>query len=381
MIGNAPPVAPVEPSEQTARSPRAASVRGALRLLLVPALSLLTALIFCAVLLGLARFNPLTVYQTLWTGAITGSSSLAETLVTTTPLILLGLAVALGFKGGLFNIGAEGQYIVGGLGAAFAGHLFQGAPAIFMVSFALLAGALTGALYATIAGVLKVLTGAYEVITTIMLNYVAIDLVSWLVDDGGAMHGPNQIQQSYAINPGAQLPVIWPGTRLHLGFIIALVVAALVYMLIWRTTWGFELRALGLNPTAARSAGVSVRRVTIWVMAASGALSGLAGAIQVTGLPPYLVPDPFGSNFGFDAIGVAIIGAGHPIGIVLAAFLLGALRNGSTLMEQTAGISAPFVSIIIAVVMFFVAAPVVIRWIYFRWGRSSAAAETERAGA
>jgi ABC-type uncharacterized transport system permease subunit len=373
MIGNAPSTA--APAAGSPEGGGAVSARGDLgRTILAPVLSLFTALVFCALLLLVSGHNPLAVYRALWSGAVTGQSSFAETLVSTTPYILLGLAVALGFKGGLFNIGAEGQFIVGAIGATFAGHLFEGAPAILLALLALVAGTVTGALYAAIAGALKVLSGAHEVITTIMLNYIALYLVQWLVDSGGVMHpASSQVQQSYYINPGAQLPILLPGTDLHAGLIVALFVAFLIYVLIWRTTFGFALRAVGLNPSAARSAGISVRAITVWTMALSGGLAGLAGAVQITGLQ-HVLPESIGSGFGFDAIAIAIIGVGHPVGIVLAALLLGALRNGATTMEQTAGISAPFVSVIEASILFFVAAPVIIRWIYFRWNRTGATA-------
>jgi len=375
MIGNAPSTSTAAPSGGPVDTGSAVSARGdLLRAILAPLLAIFTALVFCALLLLVTGHNPLYVYGALWSGAVAGLS-FSDTLVATTPYILLGLAVAVGFKGGLFNIGAEGQFIVGALGATWAGHLFEGAPAILLVILALVAGVLAGAAYAAIAGVLKVVSGAHEVITTIMLNYVATYLVQWLVDTGGVMHGATQNQQSYNINPGAQLPIIWPNTSLSIGILIALGGALLVYVLVWRTTWGFALRAVGLNPTAARSAGISVRAVTVWTMAVSGGLSGLAGAIQITGLQ-YALPDTIGSGFGFDAIAVAIIGLGNPIGIVLAALLLGALRNGATNMEQVAGISAPFASVIEAAILFFVAAPVIIRWVYFRWNRGRSAVST-----
>ena len=375
MIGNAPSTSTAAPSGGPVDTGSAVSARGdLLRAILAPLLAIFTALVFCALLLLVTGHNPLYVYGALWSGAVAGLS-FSDTLVATTPYILLGLAVAVGFKGGLFNIGAEGQFIVGALGATWAGHLFEGAPAILLVILALVAGVLAGAAYAAIAGVLKVVSGAHEVITTIMLNYVATYLVQWLVDTSGVMHGATQNQQSYNINPGAQLPIIWPNTSLSIGILIALAGALLVYVLVWRTTWGFALRAVGLNPTAARSAGISVRAVTVWTMAVSGGLAGLAGAIQITGLQ-YALPDTIGSGFGFDAIAVAIIGLGNPIGIVLAALLLGALRNGATNMEQVAGISAPFASVIEAAILFFVAAPVIIRWIYFRWNRGRSAVST-----
>lgn len=374
MLGNQPSQSSVAQSTDT--TDLAGTPLARLRLLqglVIPLLALLTALIVCGLFLLATQHNPFTVYDALWTGAVTGQASFANTLVVTTPYILLGLALAIGFKASLFNIGAEGQYIVGAIGAIWAGHLAGGMPAVLIGPWVLLISAVFGGLYASVAGVLKVLSGAHEVITTIMLNYVAAYAVSWLVDSGGSMHdGSSQIQQSFYLPKTAWLPIIWPSTPLHAGILVALVIAVLSYVLIWRTTWGFELRASGLNPMAARSAGVSIKRVTIWAMALSGALSGLAGGIQIAGLQ-HVLPDPFGSGFGFDAIAVAIIGGGSPMGIVLAALLLGALHNGSTYMEMNAGISGPFVSVIEATVLFFVAAPVIIRWLYFGWS-------TRRAG-
>jgi len=340
-----------------------------LRTALTQLLALLTALVFCAVLLLLTGHNPLAVYLALWTGSITGQSALANTLIQTTPYILLGLAVAVGFKGGLFNIGAEGQFVVGAIAATWVGHLIGGAPGIVLVLLALLAGTVAGGLYAALVGVLKVTRGAHEVITTIMLNYVATYLVQFLVANGGPMQSSSAgTQQSYPINVGAQLPIIAPGTNLDAGLLIALAAVAVIYVLVWRTTWGFELRAVGLNPRAARSAGISISVVTVWTMAVSGGLAGLAGAIQLQGQLHYL-PDSIAAGFGFDAIAVAIIGAGNPVGIVLAALLLGALRSSGSFMEGSTGIGAPFVSVIEASILFFVAAPVIIRFIYFRWNR------------
>lgn len=369
MIGNLPQTPPAalqqEAQEATRDAARGVLGRRWLRSALPPLLSLLTALIFCALLLIVTGHNPLTVYDALWTGAITGDGAFAQTLVQSIPYILLGLAAAVAFKASLFNIGTAGQLVVGALGTIWASQAFPHAPGVFQAVFILLAGTMAGALFASIAGVLKVVSGAHEVITTIMLNYVAAYGLQWLVDNGGALHGSSQIQQSLYIPTGAFLPIIWSGTYLHLGLIVAVAVAALMYVFIWRTTWGFELRAVGLNPLAARSSGISIRRVTLWAMALSGALAGLAGAIQIAGYQ-HVLPDSFDTALAYDAIAVAIIGAGNPLGIVLAALLLGALKNGQTYMELNAGISGPFVSIIEAAILFFVAAPVVIRWLYYR---------------
>ncbi len=371
MIGNVPS-APVAVSTDEALAGPSASARLGARLqaVLVPILALFTGLVFCALLLLITRHNPFTIYQALWTGAVTGQGAIVGTLVQTTPYMLLGLAVALGFKCGLFNIGAEGQFVAGATAATWAGHAFDGLPAILLATVALLFGAVAGGLYAAIAGLLKVVSGAHEVITTIMLNYIATNLVLFLVTNGGPMQEPTHTQtQSYNIAAGAQLPIIAPGTTLDAGLLIALLGAVAVYVLVSRTTWGFELRAVGLNPRSARSAGISVRWVTVWVMALSGALAGLAGGIQIGGQQHYL-PDSIASGYGFDAIAVAIIGAGNPLGIVLAALFLGALRSSQGFMEQSTGISAPFASVIEATILFFVAAPVIIRFLYFGWYRT-----------
>jgi general nucleoside transport system permease protein len=384
MIGNVPQTPPAaiqqETQEQATGAVKSAAAARRLRGALVPLLALLTALIFCGLLLLITGHNPLTVYQALWTGAITGNQAFANTLVQTTPYILLGLAVAIAFKASLFNIGTAGQLVVGALATIWASQALPHAPGIVQVIFVLLAGTLAGALYASIAGILKVVSGAHEVITTIMLNYIALYGLQWLVDEGGVLHGSSQIQQSYYIPTGAYLPIIWPGTSLHAGLLIALAIAALTTVLLWRTTWGFELRAVGLNPFAARSAGISIRSVTLWSMALSGALAGLAGAIQIAGLQ-HVLPDSFDTQLAYDSIAVAIIGGGNPAGIVLAALLLGALKNGQTNMELNAGISGPFVSVIEAAILFFVAAPVIIRWLYFRWNLRRTGTPSKRAAA
>jgi len=374
VIGNAPSAPVVAGGQESpvgaGASPWSSGRRVAtIERLLIPLLSLFTGLVACGLLLLATRNDPVKVYLALWTGAVTGQSAFSNTLISTTPYILLGLAVALGFKGGLFNIGAEGQFVVGAVGAAAVGQAVTGLPGILAVTVTLLTGAAVGGLYAAIVGVLKVVRGAHEVITTIMLNYVAIYIVELLVTNNGVMETPGgALQQSSPIASSAQLPIIAPGTSLDAGILIALAGALVVGIVLRYTTWGFRISAVGFNPLAARAAGIGVGAVTVATMTLSGALSGLAGALVIAGQLHYL-PSEIGSGFGFDAIAVAIIGGGSPGGIVLAALLLGALRSSATYMEQTTGIGAPFASVIEATVLFFVAAPVVVRFIYFRWRR------------
>lgn len=286
-----------------------------------------------------------------------------ESLVASTPYIFGGLAVALGFRAGVFNIGVEGQIFVGAIFAAFAGYSIKGVPAVIHIPLALLAGALGGFLWGYIPGWLKAKTGGHEVINTIMMNFIAFRLSDWLLS--GPMKAPNQFNPvSPPIEPSAVLPRFFgPPTRFHLGFFVALGVAYLVYWLLFKTTWGFNLRAVGANMFSAKYAGINVTLNIILAMSLSGALAGLAGANEVMGLNHNLAM-AFSSGYGFDSIALALLGNNHPIGVVLAALLFGTLRNGATRMQIAAGVPIDIISILQAVILMFIAAPAIIRTIY-----------------
>ena len=274
-----------------------------------------------------------------------------ESLVTSTPYIFAGLAVALGFRAGVFNIGAEGQIFIGAITATFVGYSVTGLPAIIHVPLALLAGAAGGAFWGFIPGWLKAKTGGHEVINTIMMNYIAFRLSDFLLT------GPE-------IWPSAWLPRFFPEPiRFHLGFFIALGIAYLVYWYLFKTTWGFELRTVGTNPNAAKYAGMNVTKNIILAMSLSGALAGLAGANEVLGVNRNLAM-AFSSGYGFDSIALALLGNNHPLGVVLASLLFGTLRSGATRMQLTAGIPNDIISILQAVILAFIAAPAIIRTIY-----------------
>ncbi len=288
---------------------------------------------------------------------------LSESLVTSTPYIFAGLAVALGFRAGLFNIGAEGQLFVGAIFAAFVGYSIHGLPAIIHIPLALAAGALGGALWGMIPGWLKAKTGGHEVINTIMMNYIAFRLSEWLLS--GPMKRPDSFNPvSPTIEPSAMLPTFFASPlRFHLGFIIALAVAWLVYWFLFKTTWGFDLRTVGANPDAARYAGMKTAVVTVMAMSLSGALAGLAGANDVMGVNHNLAL-AFSSGTGFDSIALALLGKSHPAGVVLASLLFGTLKAGATQMQLSAGIPIDIISILQAVILAFIAAPAIIRTIY-----------------
>lgn len=286
-----------------------------------------------------------------------------ESLVATTPYIFGGLSVALGFRAGMFNIGAEGQIFVGAICAAFVGYSFTNLPAIVHIPFAFLAGALGGAVWGFVPGWLKAKTGGHEVINTIMMNYIAFRLSDLLLTGPMKRPGsPNPVSPTIA--DSAVFPKLFGDPiRFHLGFFIALFVAWLVYWFLFKTKWGFDLRTVGSNPHAARYAGMLVPITMMLSMALAGGLSGMAGANEVLGVNHNLAM-AFSSGYGFDSIALALLGNNHPLGVVLASLLFGALRNGATNMQLKAGIPIDIISVLQAFILVFIAAPAIIRTIY-----------------
>lgn len=285
-----------------------------------------------------------------------------ESLATVTPYMLAGLGVAVGFKCGLFNIGAEGQFGIGALCSAFVGYSLHGWPWYLHLPLALLAGAAGGAIWAAIPGLLKGLTGAHEVVTTIMMNYVSYRLSDWLLK--GPMKAPGYRPLTSMVEDSAMLPRFFPDPlRFNWGFFLALAMAVFIWWFLFKTTIGMEIRSVGANPDGARYAGMNILRNFMIAMAVSGALCGLAGTAQVLGIDHW-VGQGFSAGYGFDSIAIALLGQSHPVGVVLAAFLWGTLRSGATRMQSMAGVPIEIISIIQGLVVVFVAAPAVIRWIY-----------------
>lgn len=287
----------------------------------------------------------------------------SESFVISTPYIFAGLAVAFGFRGGLFNIGAEGQLFMGGVASVYVGFAIEGLPGFIHLPLALLAGIAAGAIWGAIPGFLKARTGAHEVINTIMMNYIAFRFTDFMLQ-GGPLTRPDGMPITPEIEPTAYLPSFFPRPmRIHWGFILSLVVAAFVYWFLWKTTRGLEIRMVGANPRAARYAGINISWTIVITMAFSGALAGLAGANQILGVDHRLV-SAFSTGYGFDAIALALLGNSHPVGVVLASLLFGFLRGGAARMQSVVGVPVEIIRIIQGVVIVFVAAPEIIRSLY-----------------
>ena len=342
----------------------------------MPLGSVLFAFVAGAVICLVTGANPIDAYTGLLCGGLglactQGENSalqISNTIVFFIPLVTTGVAVALPFRAGLFNIGAEGQLLAGSVACAAIGIKFHSLPAPILLPMVLVGGMVAGALWAGIAGVLKATVGAHEVVTTIMLNYIAQWLVRFLII-GGPLQLAEGTSKSQPIGAGARLATLLPADnsmiifglpssvfRVHWGLLIALVAAAVFAFLLWRTSFGYEIRAVGQSQKAARYAGVSVPRTIILTMLIAGAFSGLAGAIQIAGVDHNLTDKYFSDTTGFDAIAVALLGLGSAVGIVLAALLFGALHSGGAIMQSDAGISSNLVLVLQALILFSIAA-------------------------
>ncbi|HVN55809.1 MAG TPA: ABC transporter permease [Anaerolineaceae bacterium] len=410
----------------------------------MPTLAVLTSFLIIGIVIWITSGSLETVfkaYNGMIRGALIKERGLSESLVATVPYIFLSLGVAVGFKTGLFNIGVEGQFYIGSVAAAFVGQAITGLPALIHLPLAILAGAAGGAIWAGIPGFLKAKTGAHEVITTIMMNYISFRLVELLVS------GPLKDKHSTAVQTAPSQPSAWVWTlysiperlkdplnalgvalfvafifymigrwlissttlkqrfvgarqqnlaslifggviglisffvlplltsawwpfqdkydRLHIGLILAIVAAVVVWWLLWKTSLGFELRTVGANTNAARYAGINITRSIITSMAISGALAGIAGAIEVLGVSAcHCLPMFFSSGYGFESIAIALMAKNDPFGILAAAFLWGAIRNGADLMELNSGVSKYIISLIQALALLFVSAPELLRTIW-----------------
>lgn len=325
------------------------------------------ALLAGAALLALAGYDVRDAYYNLWDGAFGSVYSVADTLVNAMPLLFAGLAVAFAFRGGLFNIGAEGQLYAGALATAVTAAALAEWPSVPLIAAAMLAGALAGGLWGLVPGALKAKTGAHEVITTIMLNYVAILLTTHLVKQYFKAPGP--VDQTALIPAHARLPELIAGTRLTWAVVIGVVLVAAVDWLLRRTSFGFDVVLVGSNPGAAVYAGVPVAARTVWTMAVSGAVAGLAGSTMVLGVLYRFIAN-FSPGYGFTAVAVALVARARPWGVLPAAMLFGALQAGGLTMQLFARIPADLMTAVQGLVILFVAAP----GLLYAWRRLPVAA-------
>jgi ABC-type uncharacterized transport system permease subunit len=328
---------------------------------LLPVLATLAALLVGAVMLLLLKVNPIVAYKALWDGAFGSSNSFAETLVKAAPLLLVALGICISFRGDVINIGGEGQMMVGAILATWVGLTFTGLPGWLVVTISMLAGFLGGAIWGGIPGLLKAYFNVNEILSTVMMNAIAVQLMLFLLR--GPMIDPLQAQkaskipQTARLLEGFRLPRLAP-TRLHLGVLIAVILAVLVYVLLWRTTLGYRIRAVGQNPNASRYAGIKVQRYIVLAMLLSGAFSGLAGATQVFGVNYRMITDGSASGFtgsaGFNGIVVALFGQLHPLWSIPASILFGALLVGANKMQRVVQVPSALVTALNGLVVVFV---------------------------
>jgi len=329
--------------------------------ILMPLLATLAALAVGAILLFLLGTNPLEAYSAMIQGAFGSKNALADTIVKAVPLLLVGVGICISFRGGVLNIGGEGQLIVGALSATYVGLAIPDASFGVLVPLALLAGFLGGAVWGGIPGVLKAYFNVNEILSTIMMNAIAVQGMNYLLR--GPMIDPVQLEAASRIPQTARLsrlydlPRLIP-TRLHLGAAIAVVAAILVYIFLWRTTIGYRIRAVGLNAFAARYAGINVRHYMVLALLLSGAMAGLAGAVQVFGVHHRMFTDGSAMGFtgsaGFNGIVAALFGQLHPLGTIPASFFFGALIVGANAMQRAMQIPSALITTLNGLLVVFV---------------------------
>jgi general nucleoside transport system permease protein len=328
---------------------------------LLPVFATLAALLVGAIMLILLGANPIIAYRALLDGAFGSVNAFAETLVKATPLLLVGLGICIAYRGNVINIGGEGQMIVGALLGTWVGLTFSGLPGWIITIIALLAGTIGGSIWGGIPGVLKAYFNVNEILSTVMMNAIAVQIMNYLLT--GPMIDPaqaevaSQIPQTARLDEALRLPRLVP-TRLNLGALIAVVLAVLVYILLWHTTLGYRIRAVGQNPSAAKYAGIKVKRYVVLALLLSGAFAGLAGVTQVYGVNFRMItdgsPTGFTGSAGFNGIVAALFGQLHPILTIPASILFGALLVGANTMQRVVQVPSALIMALNGLVVVFV---------------------------
>ncbi|WP_141603453.1 ABC transporter permease [Terrilactibacillus laevilacticus] len=335
--------------------------------IIVPIIAVILGLLVGAIIMLLTGYNPILAYQSILESVFLQPYYTGETIRAIIPLILTGLAVAFAFRTGLFNIGVEGQLLVGWFAAVAVSIMFSGLPKLILLPLAIIVSALAGGLWGFIPGLLKARLKVHEVIITIMMNYIALYTTNYLIKHFLYAEGEKTPNIPEAASLASTfLSNLTQGSRLHWGIIVALLAALIVWFLLWRTTKGYELRAVGYNPHASRYAGMNVKNNIVLSMVISGALAGVAGSMEGLGTYQYMMINSTFIGIGFNGIAVALLGMNTSIGVIIGAALFAILQTGSITMQSTAGVPTEIVSIIIAVIIFFIGSSYIIRWCLLR---------------
>lgn len=319
---------------------------------LIPIAAVLSALFVMGILISWLGVNVLDAYGALIKGAFGSKVDLANTLNRAAPLILAGLGVAFAFRGSVFNIGSEGQIMMGGVFATAAGIFVSGLPPLIHIPLCLLAGFIGGAFWGAIPGYFYAKNGVNIIITTIMMNEIASGVLASLVK-GPMLEPPGYYNQTAMIAEAARLPLIWGGTRLHAGFLFAVVMAVICYIVLFRTSFGYETRTVGANQVAARHAGMNVFKIQLMIMIISGGLGGLAGAVEIMGAQ-YRLREAFLMNYGYEALAVAMLAQENPLLIIFSGLLFGALKVGASSMQVTTKLPQSLIQVVSGVIILFV---------------------------
>ena len=340
--------------------------------LLFPLIAVVAAFIIGGILILIVGDNPLTAYRLLLGSALSWPDGIGYTLFHATPIIFTGLAVLVGFRCGLFNIGAEGQLYIAAFATAWVGITFANLTPWLLVPFCFAAAILVGAFWAAIPGVLKARFGSHEVINTIMLNFIAVGLISYFTqyhyrEPGDPIMETKMIGANAHIpRLGSFIPSLPERIPLNVAFLLALLCCLLVYLFLWRTKWGYEIRATGSNPSAAQYGGISIGRQIVLAMAVSGALAGMVGINEVLGYR-YRYYDGFSDNYGFTGIAVALLGRNHPVGVILAALLFAVLQHGGIYVDGfSEHVTKDIVQVLQGIIILFVAAEAAFKWVVGR---------------
>lgn len=339
----------------------------------VPVVSAIVALILGIFVIELTGNDAMMAYDFMFQGAFGSFNSICEVVVIAIPLIFTGLAITFAYRSGVFTIGVDGQLIIGTACASYVLTTFKGLPPVVAILFGMLVGMLAGAFWGAIAGALKAYRKVNEIVSTLLMNYIALYFVNYLFS-GPMAAKDSKIPQTEKISDCLKLPVMFEGTRLHIGIIIVLVCAVLIYYVLFHTSWGMKFRAVGINADAARCNGVNVSQYMIVSMAISGAIAGLAGTVELLGTQ-FKIQSGFCADFGFDGIAIALIGQLHPIGVVLAGLFFGVLNVGSNSMELMTSVPSSIAEIIQGMIIIFVVAGTVLverKKIRFRFQKKKA---------